>query len=238
MSKTIKHIFLLFLLMMFLSSCNKEINEYELALCGSYAVPGMFCYDLKGGSYECSILEQDRYGRIMFQYSTNSVITNKKETAIIICQAIDSEYVYFYEDICYIVLDDPDQDISKLKELNDWNRAEGNSKMSYRKNHISYDRVIQTDSMLDYQNVRASICEKVNIFESQIREFCILDEDYAGNELYFLRTIKNETFILLIQKNYNIAVLKIDGHQSVQANLTEFKAENGWNYGIKPVYAE
>lgn len=83
MNKSIKHIFLFLTLILFLSSCEKEINERELALCGSYGVPGMFCYDLKGGSYSCNILEQDTYGRIMYEYSTTSAISNESENSLL-----------------------------------------------------------------------------------------------------------------------------------------------------------
>ena len=231
MSKAVKRIFLFFVFIMFLSSCEKEINEHELALCGSYSVPGMFCYDLKGDSYSCSILEQDNYGRIMYEYSTTSVISNKTETAVIICQKIDSDFVYYYEDVCYDISDDANQDTSVLKAANDWNVPLKNSKMSRRKNNISFDLIIETDSDLDYQAVRSATCETLGIDEAWIDELCIVDEDYNGNELYFLRFSRNQPYFLLINNNYEIALLKIDGIQSAYSGIAALKMDNGWVYG-------
>ena len=231
MSRIAKCIFPFFVLMLLLSSCEKKINEHELALCGSYGVPGMFCYDLKGENYSCSILEQDEYGRILYEYTTASVISGESETAIVICQKIDPDYVYFYEDICYDVSDNVNQDTSTLKAANDWNKSLNNSKMSRRKNSVSLDLVIERDSLLNYRTVRSSTCEAFGIVEDQIKELCIMDEDYNGNELYFLRVSQNQSYFLLINSNYEIALLEIDSIQSAYSNITAFKKDNGWVYG-------
>lgn len=231
MNKTCKRIFPILVLLLFLSSCEKEINEHELALCGSYSVPGMFCYDLKGGSYSCNILEQDAYGRIMYEYSTTSVISNERETAVIICQKIDSDFVYYYEDICFDGSENAQQDTSALKAANDWNLPLENSKMSRRKNSISFDLTIETESVLDYQSVRSTVCEVLDIEHNQINELCIVDEDYSGNELYFLRVSQNQCYFLLTNSNYESALLKIDSVQSAYSSIAAFKWDNSWTYG-------
>lgn len=47
-------------------ACGDEVSSDALVVCGSYAVPGMFCFDLKGGTYDLEILEEDSQGRIMY----------------------------------------------------------------------------------------------------------------------------------------------------------------------------
>ena len=69
----------LFVMVCSFSACSDESEDMKLAVCGSYAVPGMFCHDLKGGTYSCDVIERDSYGRILFLYETASVITEKNE---------------------------------------------------------------------------------------------------------------------------------------------------------------
>jgi hypothetical protein len=58
MKKMLVKILYIFIILIVLSSCTMNPDVHlELALCGSYAVPGMFCADLKGGTYEITILE-------------------------------------------------------------------------------------------------------------------------------------------------------------------------------------
>lgn len=85
----------LFAVLLPLSGCVDESENLKLAACGSYAVPGMFCHDLKGGTFTCNVVERDSYGRILFWYETTNIITRNKEKVYLICQEMDSKYVYF-----------------------------------------------------------------------------------------------------------------------------------------------
>lgn len=219
-------------LLMFLSACAKKIDLHDLVTCGSYGVPGMLCRDLRGGTFSSKILEEDQYGRVLFEYTTKSCITNEKETSLVLCQMADSDYVYFYEDVCY---DFSEQEISDLKTANDWNCPLDSTKMSRRKVHFTLDGVLNIGDKLDYKEVKSSICAEIdNVSTGQVKELSILDLDYAGNELYFLRTTQDDMYFALVNSNYEAAVLKIDGQLPTQDTIHEFKMENGWHYGFAP----
>ena len=154
-----------------LISCKDISPRHEMLVCGSYSVPGMICYDLKGGKFDCEILEEDSHGRILYEYTTKNVITDKEETALVICQMFDSEYVYFYEDKCYLLSGYENSEIDKLKEQNDWNEALDQSKMSRREINISFDLVLMTDSKIEANSVRSACRKELGINDKQLQEF-------------------------------------------------------------------
>ena len=87
---------------------------------GSSAVPGLYCSDLKSGTYTVNILERDGQGRILYEYTTKSLITGEQETAVVICQKCDNDFVYFYEDKCYLTGEPSEEEIRQLKVQNRW----------------------------------------------------------------------------------------------------------------------
>ena len=89
-----KTLLLVVSLLLLLAGCRSHDAQYDLAACGSYGVPGMFCLDLKENS--CEVLAKDPYGRVLFRYTAYSVITKKIETAVVICQKSSSSNVCFY----------------------------------------------------------------------------------------------------------------------------------------------
>ena len=112
----------LLMLIALLSGCGSTNKRDHLVACGSYAVPGMDCSDLKGNHYTCEMLEEDSYGRVLFSYEIYNVVSGKEENALIVCQLMDGEDVYFYEDVCFLIGDYNDEDIVQIKEKNDWER--------------------------------------------------------------------------------------------------------------------
>ena len=77
------------ILLFAVSGCRSRSQELDLAICGSYAVPGMFCWDLKGGTFDVEVLETDEEGRILFSYSAENIITHQIDTALVVCKKID-----------------------------------------------------------------------------------------------------------------------------------------------------
>ncbi len=80
----------------FFSACMHDMSSDYLAACGSYSIPGMFCYEVKGGSYKCTVLEEDSMGRILYEYTTFNTLTEREETATIICQQYAGRYVSIF----------------------------------------------------------------------------------------------------------------------------------------------
>lgn len=235
MKKLFVKISYILIVLIVLSSCAMNPHVHlELALCGSYAVPGMFCADLKGGTYEITILEKDAYGRIYFSYSAASAVTQETETALVICQSIDREYVYFYEDICYILQDDSFEAVKMIKEQNDWSKPLDYSKMSRRPNQITFDLFISTNSTLLYGKVIQAVSSELGLSSSQLTQLQFVDADNSGSELYWSGKFENGTnqsYLLLVSSAYDVCVIKLDDDVGIYDVISDFKAENGWTYG-------
>lgn len=235
MKKMCATILLLFLVLNMLSSCTMSADTHlELALCGSYAVPGMFCADLKGGTHDVTILEEDDYGRIMFSYSAPNTITQKEETALVICQQINEDYVYFYEDICYLLKEHDNHDIEIIKALNEWNRPLDYTKMSKRTNQISFDLFIVTESSMPYANVIQEVSEELGVEASQIVQLQFIDMDNTGNELYWGCTMVNDNvrfYMMHISSTSGVTTMELQEDVNISDIIAGFKLENGWTYG-------
>lgn len=207
-----------------------------MLVCGSYSVPGMICYDLKGGKFDCEIMEEDSHGRILYEYTTKNVITDKEETALVICQMFDSEYVYFYEDKCYLLSGYENSEIDKLKEQNDWNEALDQSKMSRREINISFDLVLMTDSKIEANSVRSACRKELGINDKQLQELCILDTDHNGHELYSIcvkNSEKEGRYLAIASSEYAVSVLLLEGDTIDPTAIGDFKRENGWIFGYE-----
>lgn len=219
------------------SSCSAKSPNLDLAVCGSYGVPGMFCSELKGNSFSCEVLETDEEGRTLFSFSTQNVITGKVETAFVICQAFDSDYVYYYEDVCYLFsdLDVSMLNTSNLKSLNNWGLPLNQSKMSRRSNKISADLFIITNPTLDYQRLRAICCEEKDAHESQIKEFCFLDEDCSGRTLYWFSFEKDgslKRYFVFANSSYQVSFFEAEGTLADYNKIASFKKTCEWAYGF------
>ena len=235
MKRLTVNILLVFVIMNTLSSCAGTADTHlELTLCGSYAVPGMFYADLKGETSDVTILEEDEYGRILFVYSAPNIITQKEENAIVICQQIDRNYVYFYEDICYILQDHDKEAVEALKTRNNWNCPLDYARMSRRANQISFDLFIATDSTLLYGNILDAFSEKLGLETCQVTELQFLDIDSSGQELFWSCTAENGTtqcYLLLVSPACDVIVKEIQAGIFTPEEVSGFKAENGWTYG-------
>lgn len=225
-------LFTLLTVLLILTGCRLSHDSFlDLAICGSYGVPGMLCADLKGGNFDCEVLEIDSQGRTLFSYTTRNVITEKEETAIVICQVIDSECVYFYEDRCYIFGNPTASEFVSLKEQNDWNCELDYRKMVSRCKEVSFDLFLVVESGLEYSNVCSACSKELNIEQAQIKELCILDKDSNNHELYWLVLERNgifEKYCILVDSNYKIAYMKAQGSLEDCAKIASFKQRNGW----------
>lgn len=214
-----------------LCGCSNVSENKKLAVCGSFAVPGMFCHDLKGGDFSCTVIERDRQGRILFLYEAANMITGQREKMYIISQEITSNSVRFYEDICYMSQDSAG-DMEVFKTANSWNESLDSGRMSQREYSISVDLFIMTDLQLNHNKLKEAFCQTINIQESQVESLILLDVNQTGQEfLLFSVDVDGrlETYYAIADSNYEIAYEKTDlsSHKQVQ----KFKRENGWVYG-------
>lgn len=217
-----------------LTSCTEKAEFYDLAVCGSYAVPGMFCNELKGGTVSCDVVEKDAYGRLLFAYTTYSNLTNREETAYVVCQKYDADYVYFYEDIGYLFAADYAHDAAHLKSRNDWDMPLDETKMSRRKNKVTVDLCIAKDTDQRWSNTEKACAEVLGIEPAKIEPYGFVDSDANGHEITLIRCgdEQSDAYFTMTLTDGTASVLKIADQTINQAQLTAWKHECGWVYGF------
>ena len=220
--------------LMLLSGCSMRNETFDYAICGSYGVPGMFCADLKGGTYDIVLLDQDSEGRTLFLYTTRNLMTGHEETAAVVCQAIDSNYVYYYEDICYSYEISEEANIELLKSQNDWGLMLDYGKMSSRPNRITFDLCINTTDGLMVTVLKEQFCNDEHISPDQVIEWCLLDQNQAGQELYWVVINANGEragYYVIADSDGVVALMQINEARIEPTSLRSFKVRSGWQYG-------
>ena len=229
------YIVTLLLVCILLTGCIPTESQDYLVACGSHSIPGMFCHELKGGSYECTILEKDVEGRILYEYTTYHSLRERNETAIIVCQRYDDQYVYYYEDQCYLLGSFHESDIESLKENNDWNEPLYHDKMSRRALNVSDDRFLITDTNVSFEDGRIACCNALRIYYDQVKDLYVSDIDGAGLSLFILEIERNgsaECYLALFDANGSVVLSKIEDQKLSVKDIATFKMENGWVYGF------
>lgn len=208
-------------------------QPFGLEVCANFSKPGMFCDDIKGAC-EVEIIEQDSYGRTLFEYSTENAITSQEETIFVVCQGFDDDYTYFYEDINYIDSECSQEALDALKQQNDWNQPFDESKMSRRYNQVTFDLFIVPAEGLDNKKARKAVLEHMSIGEDEKIELYSIDTDSKGQEIYCLNVMidgEKEQFFIFVNLSYEIETLKIEKGQFDKEAYVKFKHDNGWTYG-------
>jgi len=144
MKKTIIMIMSIILLLCFTSCDRYPVVDYgasdeEISLFSivPVTVPGGDC-----AGY-ATIVDEDSYGRLLLcaQYANDVTFCFGSQTFMgyFICQTITNDWVYYYEDICYILYSTSDfsnasqeeveTHLNELKTANDWNQPLNNEKM-------------------------------------------------------------------------------------------------------------
>lgn len=229
MSKKILCCFVLIVLM--LTSCSTFSEKGMLAATGSYAVPGMSVGNIKGTEVVCNILDEDQYGRIIFEFECNNVITQKREKAIVIVQKYTEKTVWFYEDVCYLIEAYQQFNVGTLKEQNDWDKPLNEAKMTSRVYNVTFDLFVQRGSNVKPYDLRAKVADKLSIAEEYL-DSCLLDATKNGADLYwFSANVDGESrmYYVISDGGDNVKLHLISDTDSFIDELWMFKAEVGWN---------
>lgn len=223
-------VLLVVLVMITFSSCMRTGRFLELALCGAYAVPGMYDADLKSAASP-DTLEEDEQGRILFEFTHTNSITGESGTALVICQYIDADYVYYYEDQCYLYDCNSEENIALLKSQNDWGLPLDFDKMSVRPNDISMDLFIVPDRVLKWKSIQDTIKLGLTGLRATSIESHLLDVNPNGYELYWIKAVANGAktyYYAIIDADYNIAFMPVENPIIIPDEITAFKYDNGW----------
>lgn len=231
-----KSLFILLLVVCLLfPSCLDPVPEhFAMISTASFAVPCMFRRDMRGGGYE--ELEKDEYGRILFSLNEYCVLSNAKETVLVIMQKYDDEAVYFYEDIAYAVEDGKEETRTQLKELNDWNLPIDETKLAKRRVKYTLDNCLIIDSDSDDSRIGKRWETHFKALNATVVDSCISDLDGEQHELYVI-VVENESkereyyFSIVDVVSYEIQYMKIEDVTDFSEDLIAFKKACNWKYG-------
>lgn len=226
-------VFILAVILFVLPGCNWKQND-AMVVCGTFGVPGFVVRDMNGGTYTWTELEQDSKGRILYEFSAKNILSEEWETALVICQAYDKNFVYFYEDKCCVMKDDSDLSIDLLKQQNDWNCSLDYSKMSKREIVIAIPSYVIVQSELKMNDVLRACQEALEDGRISIQDIQLVDLDGSGHELYYFKTdSQTEKYFAILDTQYKVALLEVKNSIDLSA-FTAFKQQNGWEYGLHP----
>ena len=239
-------------LLIFLSSC--EWKEYSGDYSDLYTVAVNSVLWTKGWSggacyvYDPQIekIDEDSYGRVMFFYHEEHYKNGDIMFAsLIVCQASDKDEVFYYEDECHIVKEQPSivqdanevfdaEEIDYLKSLNDWNKE-----LDYE--NCVRKTIIKNKPKIPFEKkIKKRIIDEFDLSDEQ----CFVCVDYLTNNsddskfiIYGYIKIRTRDaddicFVGLVEKeNDSITKLNIFVPSDVynyQTELAEFKRANNW----------
>ena len=216
-------------LLITLLGCGHVSQSMELAVCGSYGVPGMMCFDLKGDSYTCEIKETDSFGRILFAYMAYNQLKQEKAMFWVICQRTSADSVFFYEDICYMPATEDVSCLGALKTRNDWEQPLDMEKATERPINISFDLFLQSGTKLDATTVKETFCRMADLKDSVIQDFGLIDENRAGQALY-IALAGEKKYLVLSNENYDLKWAALHEASAYEEQAVAFKQQNEWIY--------
>ena len=228
-------LFLIIAMLFCLSCCTSMDKSINFAVCGSYGVPGMMCFDLKGDSFSCKIIETDSYNRTLFAYEAFNHIENVLKTYLVICQQATSKNVLFYEDICYISYTEETELISELKNNNDWEKPLNQSKMAERPISVSNDLVLQINTKTDLYTIRDKFRKLQGLSNENVLDSVVIDVNEDGQLLTVIWLAeKNGTqkYLVMCDTDYLIQWTPINDGSSFEKQVVDFKHSNNWTYNV------
>jgi hypothetical protein len=138
---------------------------------------------------ECDIVEEDEYGRILYEVPVSGAMTSEKECqnmcVYLVCQKYDENTVWYYDSECMIISKQLDlnvkKELNKLKENNDWGTEIDISKCTSRKMMSSYlEKNVEFDDGKLERLLLESMEEKTVVYD-------VCDKDQNGRMLVFVR---------------------------------------------------
>lgn len=213
----------------------KNTNLFEPYRIADVNIP--FADNLHTSQFDrVSELEVDDYGRRYFSYRTYSVMYAADVEIHIICQMTRDDKVFYYPDYCYLIRTEndaafTDNEVSRLKTLNDWNLPLEEDKM-YATPYSQYHKDVTNES-----NIHSAILSHLGLSESFGTHYNGLEIRDGSEQLLFVHvfsrdesgkaTADSEAFYLMIcrtgQKSHIVMSQQVDGSLSCQEQVCLFR---------------
>lgn len=203
---------------------------------------------------EVSVLATDSYGRVLFSYTEDNY---GRSFYVLIMQRVDEQFAYYYPDDCYTLLtydewySTPDvnaEEVTTLKELNDWERPMDESKLEgtaiidrkpskgkLKLKNWYFEQIIE-----EYYADSGRYVHPKNV--SFVRFFEYVKSDGYGREMYVVNTDFEEysdktetwysyTFLVILQpdKSYDLSTVVVLEPDTMPQQVKTAKQQTGWN---------
>ena len=196
-------------------------------------------------------LEEDSYGRIFFEFAIANLMNPYFNglRGYGVCQKIEDEYAYYFEDVWYTGATQVDkiteEEKTMLKEVNDWNKEIDGSKTLTKVRSFSkrYETNIFDISDKEMKNALELFAELKNISDDDIESYEIQysSRDSEGKTLFYIATGEDrygkeayktsKMFAIIVDENGDVSersVLEINDPYNCATEMSAFKAENAW----------
>lgn len=191
---------------------------------------------------QIEVVECDNYGRRLFRYSMYVAGTDAYEwiCVIAVSQQTKSRWVYYYEDINFIMAETfeeiDDHAVEALKVQNDWGQPLDEQKMTKRKIYGERDHVKQS---------YANFVETMQIPTGGDVSPRLSDFDGKGKVLYYYFiydadweddiSVDTRSYIAVFNEDgtydAGIWIVELEDPYGYQKQLHELKIANGWTFG-------
>lgn len=207
--------------------CSKPSkSDLYLSVCRR-SIPTMFDTDLKGAG--CRVIEKDSFGRLLLEYRAYDFVSGDERTAYVICQGVNSPYVFMYEDMNYC-FDEAPQDIDELKKRNDWDMPINEGKCRKEKISVTLDGYLVLPSTIpSYEMVTMQFASELSISMDQISNVWLADWDNCGRALYVIEIASEEnTFFTIVSSQDTIQLISLGKYNAYTENLIALKEDCHW----------
>ena len=235
-------------LALLLSSCIDVFEPIEVSqehldgYCCVCAIPGTYTENAE--DITCDLIETDEYGRRLLHYGAYSVITKSYVEALVICQKSESNTVFFYEDICYLPIENlsdaevtskvGDEELAAFKTQNDWSSPLKEERFSCR-------TVYYASSFSSYEMYGPKRLNRVlkRALKTDLKNVIWQDTDMRElREMYYVDTVDGRQYMVMVSYDENvydelrIKLFEIENGVLDREGYAAFKRANAWEYGI------
>jgi hypothetical protein len=223
-TKVLSAVFCICTILVLSTACRSEyhVNRVIAVTQACYAIPGGYVSDIYAS--RAHLIETDEYGRRLMSVK---IETAYGISALCISQRVDEEYVYYYDNVNYVCIDDYQEyetyQVDTLKDANDWGEPLDEEKMVKRELNSDSDllAVMNYGNIHNVENSKRIFEENISIPTGYKYSTRICDWDATGKEIYLASTFTMEDTKRIWHKYY-LMVINADGTYNPETFIVEF----------------